>query len=136
MNPFGKFYRSYAAVFTVVLASFFIDNAVAQDKDLVVRIAKLQIDPAQLEKYKAALKEEIETSVKAEAGVLTLHAVYEKADPTRITILEIYANEYAYKAHLETSHFKKYKATTKDMVTSLELVESVPIALQAKPKLW
>ena len=35
----------------------------------MVRLAKLVIDPAQVEAYKAALQEEIETSVKIEPGV-------------------------------------------------------------------
>jgi 4-carboxymuconolactone decarboxylase len=50
----------------------------------------------------------------------------------RIFILEIYANQEAYKAHLETPHFKKYKATTKEMVKSLELIRVEPILLGAK----
>jgi quinol monooxygenase YgiN len=110
-------------------------NAFAQDKGLVVRMAKLQIDSTQLESYKVALKEEIETAVRVEPGVLTLYAVYEKNNPTHVTILEIYANVDAYKAHLETPHFKKYKSNTKEMVKSLDLLESVPIALEAKPKI-
>jgi hypothetical protein len=35
----------------------------------VVRLAELTIDPTQLEAYKAALKEEIETSIRVEPGV-------------------------------------------------------------------
>ena len=61
----------------------------------MVRLAKLVIDLTQLENYKAALKEEIETSVRLEPGVLTLYAVSEKENPTYITILEIYANKDA-----------------------------------------
>lgn len=95
-------------------------------------MAKLRIDPAQLETYKAALKEEIENSVKVEPGVLTLYAVSEKENPAHITIFEIYAGAEAYKAHLETPHFKKYKNSTKEMVRSLELVEVDPIALGSK----
>ncbi len=110
-------------------------SAFAQDTNLVVRIAKLQIDPSKLEIYKAALKEEITISVRVEAGVLSLNAVYEKNNPTRVTILEIYANEEAYQAHLQTPHFVKYKKDTKDMVKSLELVETIPIALETKPKI-
>jgi len=75
----------------------------------VVRVAKLQIDAAQLESYKAALKKEIETSVRVEPGVLALYAVSEKKNPTHITVFEIYADADAYNAHLETPHFKKYK---------------------------
>lgn len=111
----------------------FIENSFAQDKNLVVRIAKLQIDSVQLESYKAALKEEIEASVRIEQGVLTLYAVSDKNNPTHITVFEIYANQEAYKAHVDTPHFKKYKTTTKDMVKSLKLMETVPIALRAKP---
>jgi quinol monooxygenase YgiN len=99
----------------------------AQDEVQMVRLAKLVIDSAQLEKYKAALKEEIEASVRLEAGVLTLYAVSEKNNPTHITILEIYASEQAYKAHIQTPHFLKYKTITKEMVKSLELVETVPL---------
>jgi hypothetical protein len=43
-----------------------------------VRLAEIDIDPAQLESYKAAVKEEIETSVRVEPGVLALYAVAEK----------------------------------------------------------
>ncbi|WP_460635675.1 putative quinol monooxygenase [Larkinella harenae] len=106
---------------------FIISPALAQQSQQMVRLAKLKIDSAQLEKYKAALKEEIETSIRVEPGVLTLYAVIEKENPTHITILEIYADSSAYKAHLQTPHFLKYKATTQSMVKSLELVETVPL---------
>lgn len=102
-------------------------NASAQEKSQMVRLAKLVIDSAQLQSFKAALKEEIETSVRIEPGVLTLYAVSEKNNPTHITILEIYADTVAYKAHLQTPHFMKYKTFTKEMVKSLELVETDPL---------
>ncbi|MBB5318076.1 hypothetical protein [Tunturibacter empetritectus] len=41
-------------------------------QDRVVRLAELEIDPANLEPYKAALREEIATSIRVEPGVLTL----------------------------------------------------------------
>jgi len=107
----------------------------AQTKNPLVRIAKLQIDPAQLDAYRAALKEHAETAVRVEPGVLTLYAVAEKDNPANITVFEIYADSAAYQAHLQTVHFKKYKSTTKDMVKSLQLVETDPIVLAAKQKL-
>jgi len=119
-------------ILTWMTALFFYVNAAGQEKSQVVRIAKLHIDTAQLERYKAALMEEIETSVHVEPGVLTLYAVSDKDNPSRITIFEIYADTDAYKAHLETLHFRKYKSATKDMVKSLELSETIPIALASK----
>ena len=66
--------------------------------------------------------------------MLTLYAIAENNNPTHITILEIYANEEAYKKHLQTPHFIKYKTATKDMVKALELVETEPIVPGAKVK--
>jgi 4-carboxymuconolactone decarboxylase len=107
----------------------------AQDESKqMVRLAKLVIDSAQLENYKVFLKEEIEKSVSLEPGVLTLYAVAEKDKPTHITILEIYANTEAYKMHIQTPHFIKHKNGTKDMVKSLELVETVPLIPEMKIK--
>ena len=111
-----------------------INHAEAQNNNQMVRLAKLVIDSTQLENYKAALKEEIETSVRIEPGVKTLYAVSEKDNPTHITILEIYADTAAYKAHLQTPHFMKYKTGTKNMVKSLELVETVPLVPGMKIK--
>src|SRR5580693_7607743 len=94
-----------------------------------VRIAELEIDPAQLESYKAAVKEEMETSVRVEPGVLAIYAVAEKDNPSKLRFFEMYADEAAYKSHRETAHFKKYAQTTKDMITSRKLIETVPIQL-------
>ena len=116
------------------MAFFSATSVSAQQTGLVVRIAKLKIDSAQLENYKAALKEHAETAIRVEAGVLTLYAVYEKNNPTHVTVFEIYASQEAYKSHLQTAHFLKYKTSTKDMVKSLELMEAVPIALETKFK--
>ena len=109
-------------------------SAIAQEvpPGKIVRLARLQIDPAQLESYRAALTQEIATSVRVEPGVIALNAVVEKHDPTRITILEIYSNKEAYEAHLQTPHFKEYKTSTLHMVRSLELVEVEPVFLGTK----
>lgn len=113
----------------------FTENVLAQDANLVVRIAKLEIDSAQLENYKAAVKEHIETAVSVEKGVLSLYAVADKKNPTQITVFEIYANQEAYLEHLKTPHFLKYKIGTKEMVKSLELMDTTPVAMKAKKKL-
>jgi quinol monooxygenase YgiN len=115
------------------LALFTSNAAMAQPShDRVVRIAELEIDPAQLEAYKALLAEEIEASVRLEPGVLSLSAVSIKGSPTRIRILEIYADQPGYEAHLKAPHFLKYKNGTAAMVRSLTLLETDPIKLCAK----
>ena len=98
----------------------------------IVRIAELQIDPAQLDAYKLALKEEIETSIQVEPGVLTLYAVSLKEHPEQIRLFEIYRNAAAYESHLQSPHFKRYKQRTQGMVKDLRLLETEPILLGSK----
>ncbi len=100
----------------------------------IVRIANLVVDAAQLEQYKAALKEEIEESLRTEPGVLTLYAVAARDEPWRFTILEIYEDQTAYEAHLRAPHFIKYKFATEGMVTSLQLLEADPLIPEMKVK--
>jgi quinol monooxygenase YgiN len=99
-----------------------------------VRIAELEIVPAQLERYKAAVKEEMETSVRVEPGVLAIYAVAEKDNPSKLRFFEMYANEAAYNAHRESAHFKKYAETTKNMIISRKLIDAVPVQLSEKKK--
>jgi quinol monooxygenase YgiN len=98
----------------------------------VVRIAELEIDPAQLDAYKLALKEEIETSIRVEPGVLTLYAVSLKEHPEQIRLFEIYKDMVAYDSHLQSPHFKTYKRRTQQMVKALKLIETEPILLGSK----
>lgn len=127
-----------ASLLTLVLSFAFSSPTLAQQgrqpSNQLVRLARLVIDSTQLNQYNALLKEETETSVRVEPGVLTLYAVAEKKRPNHITILEIYADSAAYKAHLQTPHFIKYKTGTKDMVRSLELVETTPLVPGMKIK--
>jgi quinol monooxygenase YgiN len=88
-----------------------------------VRVAELEIDPVQLEVYKAAVTEEIEASIRVEPGVLAIYSMSLKDNPTHLRFFEIYADEYAYRQHIESPHFKKYVATTKSMITARKLFE-------------
>ena len=101
----------------------------------MVRLAKIRVDSLQVENYNIALKEQMATAVRVEPGVLTYFAVADKGDPSIITILEIYGDTAAYKLHIETSHFKKYKDTVKGMVKSLELIDVTLIGSALKPEM-
>jgi quinol monooxygenase YgiN len=122
-----KWTITYFVLVAVLTISISCNIAVAQEKRQIVHLAKLVIDPLKLEDYKSLLKEEIETSVHNEPGVLKLFAVAEKDNPTHITILEIYRDIGAYKSHLQSSHFLKYKTGAKNMVKSLVLIEEEPL---------
>ncbi|WP_263417326.1 putative quinol monooxygenase [Terriglobus albidus] len=107
-------------------------QATEMHPERLVRLAELEIDAAQLTAYRAALREEIETSVRVEPGVLALYAVAVKDHPNQIRLFEMYANQAAYQAHLQSMHFKKYKGATAEMVKSLRLIETEPLLLKSK----
>ena len=113
----------YLTISSLILTILFTNNTMAQEKSQMVRLAKITVNPLKLDEYNQALKEQMTTAVRVEKGVLTYYAVADKKALSHITILEIYADTAAYKAHIETPHFKKYKETVKDMVKSLELVD-------------
>jgi quinol monooxygenase YgiN len=125
----------YWLIGAVMLAAWMTGHARAEEwQPGYVQIAELTVDPAQLENYKAAAREQIDTAIRVEPGVLALYMVADKDNPSRIHVFEMYADTDAYKAHLEAAHFKKYKTTTQSMVTSLNLVPTTPIMLGAKTK--
>lgn len=106
----------------------------AQQKQQMVRIAKIKIAPTQITAYNMALLTQMKAAIAKEPGVLTYYAVADKKDPASITILEIYADTSAYQKHILTPHFKKYKDAVKDMVKSLELVDVDLIGVARKPE--
>ena len=117
------------------LAALVGGPAVADDMQRqYVQVAEIEIDPAQLHAYKAAVTEQIETATRVEPGVLVLYAVSEKDNPAHVRVFEIYRDVEAYRSHLETAHFKKYKTTTAKMVKSLKLVQTTPIMLGTKAR--
>jgi quinol monooxygenase YgiN len=106
----------------------------AKVEEPLVRIAELDIDPAQVAAYQAAVKEEIEASVRIEPGVLAIYAVAEKDHPNRFRFFEIYADEAAYRKHIDSPHFRKYAETTKSMIVSKKLIDTLPVMLGQKQR--
>jgi quinol monooxygenase YgiN len=99
-----------------------------------IQIAEIDVDPAQLDSYEAAVAEQIEAAIRLEPGVLVLYSVANKENPAHVTVFEIYRDREAYLAHLQAPHFLKYKATVEKMVKSLKLIPVNPVALGTKAK--
>ncbi len=93
------------------------------EPDMMVRIAEIEVIPEFMKEYSAILKEEAAASVKLEQGVIAIFPMYQKENPTQIRLVEIYASQAAYEAHLKTPHFLNYKTSTLKMIKSLKLVD-------------
>lgn len=95
--------------------------------DGIVRLSKIEVYPECLKEYMKYATEVGEVSLRTEPGVLTMYAVSEKENPGRITILETYASQEAYKSHIASEHFQKYKQGTLHMVKTLVLSDQMPL---------
>ena len=95
--------------------------------DGIVRLSKIEVYPQHLDEYMRYATEVGEISLRTEPGVLTMYAVSEKENPCKITILETYASQEAYKSHIASEHFQKYKQGTLHMVKSLVLSDQTPL---------
>ena len=93
----------------------------------IVRLAEIEVYPDKLEDYLAYAKEVGTVSMAVEPGVIGLFSMQDKADPSKVYILEVYADQQAYQNHIQTAHFKKYKEGTADMVKSLKLIDTNPL---------
>lgn len=94
---------------------------------LIVRIAEIEVYPEYLSEYLAYATEVDRLSVEREPGVICLFPMQDPADSCQIRILEIYANDDVYQAHLKTDHFQKYKQGTLKMVKSLKINTMQPM---------
>lgn len=95
--------------------------------DGIVRLSKIEVYPEYLEEYMEYAVEVGATSLRTEPGVLTMYALADKDNPCMITILETYASEEAYRKHIASEHFQKYKQGTLHMVKSLVLSDQTPL---------
>jgi quinol monooxygenase YgiN len=99
----------------------------AMREDGIVRLSTVEVYPEYLEEYIRYAKEVGEISLKTEPGVLTMYALSDKENPCKITILETYSSEAAYRSHIASAHFQKYKNATLSMVKSLALCDQTPL---------
>ena len=95
--------------------------------DGIVRLSKIEVYPQYLNEYMQYAVEVGEISLRTEPGVLTMYAVQDKENPTLVTILETYVSQEAYRSHVASAHFQKYKQGTLHMVKSLQLCDQTPL---------
>lgn len=92
-------------------------------EDGILRYSVIEIIPDYLDEYLPFALEVGEISMKTEPGVLAMYPTVSKEDSCKVTILEIYSSQDAYKSHISSPHFQKYKQGTLHMVKSLQLLD-------------
>lgn len=105
-------------------------------REMLVRISEIEVYPDYLDEYlKFALRVGA-TSVREEPGVIAIYPLIQQRDSCQIRILEIYADQEAYRHHIGTPHFQTYKQGTLHMVKRLDLVDMIPLNPAAMPEIF
>ena len=127
---------AFAAVMFAACNKKVQSDQVQSTKEMLVRIAEIEVNEGYLEEYLAEAHNVGRKSVESESGVICIFPMQVKDSPNTIRILEIYRNDEAYQAHLQTPHFLEYKQGTLHMVKSLQLVAMEPLAPEAMPLIF
>jgi autoinducer 2-degrading protein len=126
-----KLITTGAAVAACVLLPVRSDEALAQSAPFYINAIDIDVVPGQIDDYLAAIKENGAASVK-EPGCREFDITVSQKDPNHVFILEVYDDAAAQEAHRQTDHFKKYAATTKEMVAKRDLHPLSSVAMNIK----
>lgn len=97
------------------------------ESEMLVRISEIEVYPEHLSEYLTFARNVGAESVRKESGVIAIYPMVQNRDSCQIRILEIYADQEAYKKHIASEHFLTYKQGTLHMVKSLDLVDMTPM---------
>jgi len=107
------------------------EQAAAQSGPLYINVIDLDIVPADIDKFIEAIKENGAAAVK-EPGCREFNIAVSPKDPNHVLLFEVYDNAAALDAHRATDHFKKYQATTANMVAKREVRNFSSVAMNMK----
>jgi autoinducer 2-degrading protein len=83
----------------------------------------IHIRPDGVDRFLPLLKANAEAA-RGEAGCERFEIFIDPDEPSRMMLLEIYASEEAFQAHLRTDHFRRYST------------EAVPLLASRERKVW
>lgn len=115
--------KNILIILSLMITSLHSSAQVVNTDKMLVRISEIEVYAQYLDEYLQYARTVGVTSVSQEPGVVCIYPMQLKRDSCQIRILEIYVSEEAYKHHIKTAHFQKYKTETLHMVKSLDLVD-------------
>ena len=106
-------------------------DAAAQAGGVYINAVDLVVIPSEMPKFLEAIKDNAANAVK-EPGCREFNVLVMPNRPNHVFLFEVYDNEAALAAHRNTEHFKKYAATTANMVADRNARAMSVIAMNSK----
>ncbi|WP_434573930.1 putative quinol monooxygenase [Pseudomonas sp. Z3-8] len=91
----------------------------------ILRIFEFVLDPHDLPPSLEAGRINIEASLRNEPGVLSVYCAVDTDDPTRLYGVEVYRDQAAYQAHVESAHFKTFLRASEGKVISRQIIQTI-----------
>lgn len=86
-----------------------------------VIIAEFEVKPDKLEQFLELAKTDARQSVAAEPGCHQFDVTLDREQPNRVVLYEVYENEPAFDAHLQTPHLEAFRAGIENLVVSRQV---------------
>ena len=83
---------------------------------MYVILAPIQIKPGCTDQFIEAIIADSTGSVNNEPGCRRFDVIRDAGDENRVWLYEVYNDEAAFQAHLETPHFIKFRDATADII--------------------
>jgi quinol monooxygenase YgiN len=109
------------------------EDAMALPRSAYINAVDLDIVPSERERFLAAIAEDAAATIK-EPGCLQFDVLMLANDPNHLFLYEVYESEAAFRAHRESEQFKKYAATTANMVAKRVTRAMTAISIGQKPQ--
>ena len=107
------------------------EQASAQSGPLHILVVEYDIVPAEIDKYLTAIKELGAAAVK-EPGCRQLSIAVSQKDVNHVLLFEVWDNAAALDAFFATDGFKKYQATTANMISKRDMRAFSSVAINMK----
>jgi (4S)-4-hydroxy-5-phosphonooxypentane-2,3-dione isomerase len=106
-------------------------HAAAEAGGFYINAVDLVVVPSEMPKFLEAIKENGANAVK-EPGCREFNITVLASNPNHVFLYKVCDNAAALDAHRQTEHFKKYQATTKDMIADRNVRAMSVIAMNSK----
>lgn len=80
-------------------------------------VVDFEIDPQQFDAFLPLMQANAATSISVEADCHQFDVCTDPDHPNQVLLYELYTDVAAFKAHLESAHFKSFEAAVAKMVT-------------------
>ncbi|MDU9398183.1 putative quinol monooxygenase [Pseudomonas sp. zfem003] len=92
-------------------------------------LLKTQLKPGSLEAFMEAMRINAAASVRDEPGCLVFDVLRDRSDPDRVWLYEVYTDEAAFEAHMQTPHFLASRPLVEPLILRQDCFEADALAL-------